>query len=658
MIITFLLVSGILIKYKIIQKCIDKYSWVSLLFSSLLSIYLIIFKRIYPYWNTIESIFSTGLYIFVMIAETISLSIFFNPVINLFSIKIFDDKDINVKKFVHSLIASASLLFIIFIYLPSDSYINNSDDFNFSYNMFISYNLIWFALYSLLFAAFITLLNKLFYKIAIALIIGLNICVYIQYMFMNKGLGLIDGESIIWSKHINFSVITALIWLIITGGLIFTALKHWSFFEKIRIKIPLLLTSLQAVSLLLMIIISHQEIFQTSFSYMGGEEQYTVSKQKNVIMFILDATDNAYFQEILSNNPEAFKGFEDFTLYTNTCSVFDSTPTSMTQMLTGTEFLVELSGKEWYKQAWSSPKATEFFSRFHNAGYTINGYTIEGLPDNNGNGIFDNYKKYTYTNNCDDVYVNKSGLLSAFIKLSLYRSLPFALKYIVGIENIDFNYNISIENHAYYQNKDFDNNLHLTVNNHSDNYLIIQHLNGTHPPCDDFTKETTYLLDIMRKYIDQLKNLGVYEDASIIITSDHGQHNDQRPEIYATPIFMIKESNKNNKSMKFSDAPIYHEDIQATLLKCAGLYNEANDKEIFGRSVFDIPENEKRERTWYDRQIDPDFKDVPKMTAILFCFNSVNAYYSYTYTGNSETLKEMVYSGNITKKYQMTDNKG
>lgn len=658
MIITFFLVSLILIKYKLIQKCTDKFSWMSLVLSSLLSIYLIIFKRIYPYWNTIESISSTGLYILTAAIETVSLSIFFNPVINLISLKIFDDKSINVEKFIHSLISSASLLFIIFIYLPSDSYINNHSDFNFSYQMFIIYNLIWFVLYSVLFASFITLLRDLCYRIIISLITGLNICVYLQYMFMNKDLGLLDGETMIWSKYIVFSVITALIWSVITGGLIFIALKYWKFFEKIKMKIPVLLTALQTVSLLLMIVISRQEIFNSQIAYMGGEEQYTVSKQKNIIMFILDATDNSYFQELISTNPDAFQGFEDFTMYTNTCSVFDSTPTSMTQMLTGMEFLVELPGKEWYRQAWSAPKAVEFFSRFHNAGYTINGYNIEGLPDDTNTDKFDNYQKHSYNSKNNNIVIDKSGLLNAFTRLSLYRSLPFALKHKVSIENVDFNYNIKIKNNAYYKNKDFDDNLNLITSNTDNNYLVIQHLNGTHPPCEEPIKETVYLLDILRKYINQLKELGVYEESSIIITADHGLHNGVRPEIYATPIFMIKKSNSENKSLSFSEAPIYHEDIQATLLKCADLYNEAGDKERFGRSVFDISENEKRERTWYDRQIDPDFKEVPNMNANFFIFGTENTYYSYTYTGNSETLKEMVYSGNITKKYQMTDNKG
>ena len=147
-------------------------------------------------------------------------------------------------------------------------------------------------------------------------------------------------------------------------------------------------------------------------------------------------------------------------------------------------------------------------------------------------------------------------------------------------------------------------------------------------------------------------------DILYTITSDHGRHNDSEPDLAGTPIFMIKRSNTTGSELKISDVPVYHEDIQATLLDCAGLYEQNEDEQIFGRSVFDLKEGELRERTWYDRRYDSDFKSVKTLGSVQFAWSGCNTYYGYSYIGNTDVLADMVSSGNVTNIYQMTDNKG
>ncbi|MGN0403573.1 MAG: hypothetical protein ACI4HQ_15130 [Acetatifactor sp.] len=559
------------------------------------------------------------------------------------------------ERLLRSAIPFVALYFMFFIYLPSDSFINNSIDFHFAYQYFIGYGILFFVVATLISVLLVMLLPGAVHRIFMALVTGLDICVYIQYVFLNQNLILLDGETVAWEKHRVFSAVTLIVWIVLLVLFLVMELRFSKFYEKIRLKLPFLLFAVQFVSLIIMIILAGTEIFKVKADFMSGREQFVVSSKKNVVVFMLDAVDNIYFEKILAENPEAFQGYEDFTLYKNTCSVFDSTPTSTTQMFTGMEFCVELPGTEWYEQAWSSDRANAFFDRFHKAGYTINGYSIETDSQSHYLGKFDNCQEYT---DMADMDIDALAMSFEFNKLALYRALPFVFKKYVEMENVNFNAHFSLKNKVCYDNQDFAEQLSLSLSDSDKNYLIVQHLNGTHYPCSDQIGETEYLLEVLRDYMDQMKELGVYENASIIITSDHGEHNDAHPEFGATPILMIKKSNVSSDEMTISDAPVYHKDFQATMLDCAGLYNKATDEKLFGRSVFDIAEDEQRERTWYDRGKDSDFEKVQSLSSTSWAWSGCNVYYSYTYTGDANDLRKMVAARNITKIYQMTDNKG
>ena len=105
-----------------------------------------------------------------------------------------------------------------------------------------------------------------------------------------------------------------------------------------------------------------------------------------------------------------------------------------------------------------------------------------------------------------------------------------------------------MKDHIAHENFDFDLGLRqkgLSLDKNS-NYFIVQHLQGTHLFTTDefgYNKEDATLEEtakgcmvVMEEYINQLKQLGVYDDATIIITADHGRASDSQV------IFYIKEA--------------------------------------------------------------------------------------------------------------------
>lgn len=612
----------------------------------------------FPVWLSMEQI---GEKVLRLIPGALALAVVLLPVVSIVFGQCLDDK-LTVKGLWTNcktiLLPVALFYFMLAVYLPSESFISNLRDFDFTYQMLLPGQVLLAIVSTLVTTVLLSSLRERVLRAVGTLMVGVDTAVYIQYMFLNRNLKLLDGEHIDWSKYTADILLSYLVWAVLLAGSALLSWKREQIWNRLRILLPVCLGGVQLVTLGILLWTAPDKAYQMETCYMSSEEQYVVSGKDNIVMFILDAMDNSYIKELQASEPEALAGLEDFTIYTDTCSVFDSTPTSITQMLTGMGFAVELTGEEWYRQAWGSERTKEFYTRLHEANYRVNGYSLSSDTPKNYEGWFDNYRSgeqdaFSYYD------VNRGSMCIEFCRLSLYRALPVGWKHLTHIEKLNFDDVVMEQDIACYDNEDYMHNLKLTVSGTDQNYLIVEHLVGTHAgSMGGELNESKYLLDMLREYIRQMKELGVYDNATIIVTADHGKHNDHDSKVAGTPVFLMKRKGESRDSFVYDHAPIYHEDIQATLLACAGLYDEARDEELFGRPVFAIEEGMPRERSWYDRQYDIRYPQVRIMGTDIGFWTDCNVYYAYTYIGDTETLTHMVENGEYTQVYPMTDNKG
>lgn len=540
------------------------------------------------------------------------------------------DKKISAGSMGKLLLSAGALVFTVLVYLPCDTYINNYSDFNFPIGVFFFNFLLKAVVYLIPAAYFGLVLKENAVGFLCTLLCGLTLCVYAQYMFMNRNLGLMMGESVNWAEHSAYGIITLIVWaalLILPFVLRKTIAGLW---RKLSAVIPAFIGGVQLLTLIIMIISSGGGIYSYKNEILDGSRQYTVSSKKNIITFVFDAVDNYYFEQLLASSPEAFGGLEDFTLYNNACSVHDYTLASMTQMLTGETSCPMYDTAGWLENAWNGERAVDFYERLHSAGYTVNAYMNSEVPINLLSGKFDNC-----SDGVEPSFVKNDEISENLAKLNRYRYMPFLLKPFFDTNEVDFKSFVGYDDGFEYYNDDYFDvltNKRLIKSDNNDNYFIIEHLNGTHQPCDDVLEETKKCLNIAKEYIKQLKAFGVYEDSVIIITSDHGRHTSKFDAAAPTPVFMVKEAGKSGSEMRISTAPVYHADFLATYLKAAGIYSEG-DKDMYGVSVFDLSDDMLRERTWYDHTGDNAYPN-PNGAAC-------NIYRAYTYIGNQETLREM-----------------
>lgn len=356
-------------------------------------------------------------------------------------------------------------------------------------------------------------------------------------------------------------------------------------------------------------------------------QEMCVAPNNNIIILNVDWTRNDLVENYFEKNPESSLFLKDFTFYTNYDSRYWPTFPSVAHLFTGEEVDCSISEYEWSKKAWNSERAKSFFDSLHKNGYTVNIYA--GSPNyvfvDTGllYGKFDNIYKVK-----DKPRVDKQLMFSMLEKMTIYRYVPDAIKPRFEI-NMDYYRDVvryvEVDNFEEHNNKVYqkihDNG--LEINNSYDNLFMYKHFWGMHmghdidsdfeSKADSITWDETFeaVLKILEEYINELKRLGIYDNSTIIIMSDHGDKEIEGRQC----IFMIKLPNETNNALIKNNSPICSDDFQATIMEIVGENTDA-----YGTSIFDWDEDAQRKRTTFLRE---------------------DGLFGYEYNGDIEELREL-----------------
>ncbi len=524
---------------------------------------------------------------------------------------------------------------------PLEIYFGNEKDFAFSYGDFFWLLLliataVW-AIGSLLVAA----LPEKLCVIANAVILGIAIVSYIQNMFMNVKLSEADGSPMNWNELKSFTIINLIIWIVILALVICGSVFLKKYWTKISMGAAAFFSLIQIVAVISLLLPAMTEHKESGNLQMATDERFQVAKENNIIIFVLDTFGNMQYEEALKKYPEIAEDLSDFTFYNNADCHYYCTFPSMTHMLTGNDFDFNATSEGWMQTAWTSERAVDFYQTLHDDEYTVNlysatpGYVYGDLE--NLYGKIDNVRGV-------DTIVKKGVLVKRICKMSIYKYVPYIVKPYFEVLSKEFD---SVVEYAEGDSCTDDNgefyqlllNNPLEISNDMKNAVIIQHIFGTHQPYTlnqnaeiveeaDRIDTIKGLSVILNEYMQQLKDIGMYDDATIIITADHGAWYGGDTQ----PIFFIKQSGETHEALVVNEAPISLDDMQATILSLAG-----EDYSAYGTSIFDWNADDVRERTVYMRENDEQYPEVQG--------SSFNVYYQYTYVGKRNNLNERVEQG-------------
>lgn len=500
-------------------------------------------------------------------------------------------------------------------------------------------------------AAILLLLPKWLDKLALSGAFGIALSGYLQVMFFNKNLESLGLNPEGYQIDNGQAVFNLLLWIAIIGAVIFCAFYREKIWKNVVTYVSSFLLMIQTVALISLLLTAPSEAYRHLVGewHLSGEDQLVVSEDKNVIVFVLDWFSNEYIETTLKQYPDLLDSLTDFTYYNNTNAPYFGTFPSMVTTFSGTPLDPSIPVNDFFRQAWESKKVKSFYNMMREKNYTCNMYTPDRhhICGTNEASILENAFS-NLSNAPQGIDVSRVRLFKTMTKMSFYRIFPEMVKPRFYTDGSEYANIISYrEDEILHENFDFYEGLQkngLTTDSES-NYLIIQHLAGGHEytttaQCT-FAEQTSLEETIkgnmvmVGEYLKQLKELGVYDDATIIVTSDHGG-----PFVNPQVIFFIKEAGVTREEMQVTNAPIGLEELLPTLAEAVGA-----DYTEYGKSIHDIKEDEVRERSHWVRVLKKDYESVRNYAQNRR--GDANVFYEYTYTGSYKELLDQMHNGNF-----------
>ena len=562
------------------------------------------------------------------------------------------------------------------VFGPFDIYYGNMDEFRYSLADFLPLCALFALVAAVIIFASLILLRGRAYRIACGVLLSVSVLFFAQRSFMNMGVDALVGDGVgTHGADLLPLIFNTLIWVTLIGGAVVAVIllskKHAELIETITVIAMITLIGMQGVSMFVFSLtsdvwvrvdqrkqMSNADVGRTDILTFDGFDE--LSAEKNVVVFIVDRFDAAYYDKMLESDPEFFSGLDGFTYFSDYTSLYCRTYPAVTSILTGIDNDFSTSRIEYFDNVYSDGGHLRTLNEL---GYDINLYTKEYYAYENASIMGE------YVDNVTAVsgyYVKEPFLLSFdMTRLALSSYLPFIAKGAMGyMSTPDFNAHTVYELEGKDGDKDiipYDSDLKAVYNHiENSNFATVEkkgkftfiHLDGCHTPIsydENWEPDISYDSDvaiklnfaIIYKYIEEMKRLGVYEDATIVITGDHpyavsdygligdsededesetdgedaettevesettyeGADERERDEdgdldgekdrgVRVTAMF-FKKSGDSGTSLATSTAQISQDELWNTIFESEGLL-EAKD----GLSFFDIPEGEDRERRY------------------------------------------------------------
>ncbi|VAW47553.1 hypothetical protein MNBD_GAMMA02-23, partial [hydrothermal vent metagenome] len=467
-------------------------------------------------------------------------------------------------------------------------------------------------------------------KILLPLFVLLTVLVFVQQNILVYDYGLLDGRDIQFDDAGMVGLIDFALW-----GL---GLFIWLFLSKLILKQATLILTFSGLASVAVSISSllFYDFASNHYTLTITENQkFDYSKEKNVLIFLLDTFQTDLFLQIIDAEPEIKDELLGFNFYPNTTAVFNKTYPTIPLLLTGKTYQKKQGIHEFLVAAYQSSLLTDLID----AGWHV--------------GLYPNINKLIPVNsNIMSNAINKNGWQEKIkhylqtLDLSLLRSVPHVIKPTIFNQGklliqkpvVQF-----IEQQKWFVDQSLMIQKMPNVHGHLGlNFLanlkqyasasqkqptfMFYHLLMPHRPFlldrnlapvnnkHDFKAYQGYAyasLKLMISYLSELKKLGIYDQSAIMIVSDHGAGDytnlefDESSKSFipiqrygheiasAKPLLLVKGFHEKN-TFSISQKPVSLLDVMPTLADFSDIPIKAS-----GLPIHMIDEKQTRERFYY-----------------------------------------------------------
>ncbi len=534
----------------------------------------------------------------------------------------------------YSLLAALAFVFTFFLFGPIELFASNSGFFAFSFtDLFIPLIISGILIFAVT-AGILTLLKGKIFNYGVSLLFALTFAGYVQGNFLNIDHGSLDGSEIVWESFKTPAFLGLLFWVAAVVAVIavrYFSVKLWKNVIKLG---SVIIIGAQLVALVL-IFSSNLKILSGDVSgggFLTKDGMFEVSEGNNVVVFLLDRFDKRYAERAMNEDPEIEKKLSGFTFYENFTGSYSRTCPAVTYLLTGVKCDYRIPMSDYFKKAWTEGK---FLGDIKDAGFDTKIYTDINYVMEKSEYAAD---KITNMGGADKSSISKK-ILTAMYTLSAYRYLPEMMKpyfyiytgdisygYIYGDSEIDV---YSVDDIIFRKEM---TEKQISVDKDSKGGFTFYHLQGSHDPfvMDEHgnkmegqtyskfgqTQQTIGNMRTILLYIDMLKEKGLYDNTTIIITADHARtggiselraDDNVAYEIGGERVLtlMIKPAGADSdEPMKRSGKQICQDNLRASMISYFGL-----DTSDYGRTIEDIGEDEEMTRYFWMSGVDGGRRD-------------------------------------------------
>ena len=533
------------------------------------------------------------------------------------------------KPFLTILLCNLFAALTVLFFAPMEVLLANIGEFFFPFA-----NVWWFQLLAALAAALLVsglmlLLPSRAGLAAAGLSFGFGLAAYIQVLFMNGHMASLTGVRFditpagIRNNLINWAVILAAVLLAVS---VFSG-KRRKYTEIALRALAAALTVMQLTGFIgscVMSAESQKDMPDPAESrqnhVLTAEKQFELSSAQNTVVFVLDTADAAYAGEMLSRWPEMNSVLSGFIWYPNATSRYNRTYPALTYMLTAQECHMDKPVPEYVNGAWD--KGMAFVKGLSGAGTDIRILTPDPeLISDAADLYIANSVPYDYTDP-GNLYLPR--LEKVLLRIALFKCLPYQFKspflYDMDYANTA-SFKIFNDPALHFNDKDtaFAADLRgaLTVTGDYQKAFRFYHLYGSHIGADwdenlavrqpgteeDYPAILRGSFRNVEEYIRQMKDLGLYDSATVIVTADHGSNfgvpagQPLERTTPACPLMMVKYPGADlSQPLRISRAPVCQDDLFATVEQSLSVPPSGLGS---GKALSGFSEGEARDR-YYD----------------------------------------------------------
>lgn len=544
-------------------------------------------------------------------------------------------------RIVFSILVSIAIPFIVFIGAPLQIYCSNIEEFRFIFTDVIGQTLLFFFGCSLIFFCSLFFVPELAYKILRGIYLGLAFMLFLQSNYLNGGLHSLSGDtsqSVIEMAGMPAVVFNTVLWSAVIVGFTLASV----FVKKKDI--------VGAVSLVLAVMVMATQTINTGVTaittdfaganavsgmkkedpeyvptFLTTSNLTTVAEDRNVVLFVIDRFDSKKYYETNKNIVDPYlKDWGGFTYFEDHISMYGRTYPSLAYMLTRNKLENGQGRKQYFIDSYGN---NQTLSKLHEQGYSVNLYTDSYygyydafyLPDYIDNKII------TSEESLRREVVQEWNLFRSSTFMGLYRILPHVFKDTFGTTS-----SAIVNQFVVYTSDDlthpqastdlkqaYQEVTRETFTANGDKQFTCFHVSGCHDVFYDtdwskapMSKRKDIKISlinsfaILNEYIKEMKRLGVYDNSTIIITGDHGFEDSRTGDLIMDKItaLFVKRAGETEAKVKKSKAQVSHDNLWATIFASEGI---AFDEAEFGKSVFDVDENEDQVRSHVWQKFDP-----------------------------------------------------